>query len=212
MSETTTTIPRTLEERLPLGEAMAVEADWDTFLDLLEEGNYPVQYDEGQILSFMGYGTQEHEALVARIIYLLSVLLDNKPYQVYGSNLALQPPGTSKQYFNADCTLVQGQPQQVTLRGEMKAVTNPVMLVEVLSKSTHNFDLGQKFQRYKTIPSLQQILYVDSQAQRVISYRREEKKGVWLIEELTGQGEKVPVLQEGEIEMQALYKHWKSRG
>ncbi|NBC05865.1 MAG: hypothetical protein GVY26_01575 [Bacteroidetes bacterium] len=212
MSETTTTIPRTLEERLPLGEAMAVEADWDTFLDLLEEGNYPVQYDEGQILSFMGYGTQEHEALVARIIYLLSVLLDNKPYQVYGSNLALQPPGTSKQYFNADCTLVQGQPQQVTLRGEMKAVTNPVMLVEVLSKSTHNFDLGQKFQRYKTIPSLQQILYVDSQAQRVISYRREEKKGVWLIEDLTEQGEKVPVLQEGEIEMQALYKHWKSRG
>jgi len=57
MSETTTTIPRTLEERLPLGEAMAMEADWDTFLDLLEEGNYPVQYDEGQILSFMGYGT-----------------------------------------------------------------------------------------------------------------------------------------------------------
>ena len=208
MSETTITIPRTLEERLLLGEAMAVEADWDTFLDLLEEDNYPMQYDEGQILSFMGYGTQEHEALVARIIYLLSVLLDNKPYQVYGSNLALQPPAASKQYFNADCTLVQGQPQQVTLRGEMKAVINPVMLVEVLSKSTHNFDLGQKFQRYKTIPSLQQILYVDSQSQRVISYRREEKKGAWLIEEFSEADAEVPVLQEASLSVQKIYSSW----
>ncbi len=206
MSETTTTIPRTLEERLPLGEAMAVEADWDTFLDLLEEGNYPVQYDEGQILSFMGYGTQEHEALVARIIYLLSVLLDNKPYQVYGSNLALQPPGTSKQYFNADCTLVQGQPQQVTLRCEMKALTNPVMLVEVLSKSTHNFDLGQKFQRYKTIPSLQQVLYIDSRSPSVISYRRKDQEGTWLIEEFTALEGEVPVLEEGTFSLKALYE------
>lgn len=210
MSETTTIIPRTLEERLPLGEAMAMEADWDTFLDLLEEGNYPVQYDEGQILSFMGYGTEEHEALVARIIYLLSVLLDNKPYQVYGSNLALQPPGAPKQYFNADCTVVQGQAEQVALRGEMKAVTNPVMLVEVLSKSTHNFDLGQKFQQYKTIPSLQQVLYINSRSPSVISYRRQDQKGIWLIEEFTGQEGKVPVLEESEIEMKALYEHWKA--
>jgi len=207
MSETTTIIPRTLEERLPLGEAMTMEADWDTFLDLLEQGNYPVQYDEGQILSFMGYGTEEHEALVARIIYLLASLLDNKPYQVYGSNLALQPPGAPKQYFNADCTVVQGQAEQVALRGEMKAVTNPVMLVEVLSKSTHNFDLGQKFHRYKTIPSLQQILYVDSQSQRVISYRREEKKGAWLIEEFTEADAEVPVLQEGSLSVQKIYSH-----
>jgi len=207
MSETTTIIPRTLEERLPLGESMTMEADWDTFLDLLEQGNYPVQYDEGQILSFMGYGTEEHEALVARIIYLLASLLDNKPYQVYGSNLALQPPGAPKQYFNADCTVVQGQAEQVALRGEMKAVTNPVMLVEVLSKSTHNFDLGQKFHRYKTIPSLQQILYVDSQSQRVISYRREEKKGAWLIEEFTEADAEVPVLQEGSLSVQKIYSH-----
>jgi len=207
MSETTTIIPRTLEERLPLGESMTMEADWDTFLDLLEQGNYPVQYDEGQILSFIGYGTEEHEALVARIIYLLASLLDNKPYQVYGSNLVLQPPGAPKQYFNADCTVVQGQAEQVALRGEMKAVTNPVMLVEVLSKSTHNFDLGQKFHRYKTIPSLQQILYVDSQSQRVISYRREEKKGAWLIEEFTEADAEVPVLQEGSLSVQKIYSH-----
>ena len=209
MSETTITIPRTLEERLLLGEAMTMEADWDTFLDLLEEGSYPVQYDEGQILSFMGYGTQEHEELVMRIGHLLIGLLEGKPYRIYGSNLALLPPGNAKSYFNADCTIVKGQPEHVLLRGEMKAVTNPVMLVEVLSKSTHNFDLGQKFQRYKTIPSLQQILYIDSQSQRVISYRREEKKGAWLIEEFSEADAEVPVLQEGEIEMQALYKHLK---
>lgn len=206
MAETAVAIPRTLEERLPYGETMIVEASWDTFLDLLEEGNYPVQYDEGQILSFIGYGTQEHEELVMRIGHLLITLLDGKPYRFFGSNLALVPPGQAKSYFNADCTIVKGEPEHEPLEGEMKATTNPVILVEVLSKTTRNFDLGQKFQRYKTIPSLQQVLYVDSQTPSVISYRRKDQEGTWLIEEFTGQEGEVPVLEEGAFSLKALYE------
>ena len=210
MSETTTTIPRTLEERLSYGETMIAEASWDTFLDLLEAEAYPMQYDKGQIYSFLAYATLKHEELIPLIISALFPLLERKNYRIFGSNLPLSTPGPEKIFFNADCTLVKGPSEYMPLRGEMKAITNPVMLVEVLSKSTHNFDLGQKFQRYKTIPSLQQILYVDSQSQRVISYRREEKKGAWLIEEFSEADAEVPVLQEGEIEMQALYKHLKA--
>lgn len=206
MAETAVAIPRTLEERLHFGQAMAVEASWDTFLDLLEEGNYPVQYDAGQILSFMGYGTEDHEALIMRIGHLLIGLLEGKSYRVYGSNLALVPPGQAKGYFNADCTVVKGPSEHIPLRGEMKAVANPIILVEVLSKSTHNFDLGQKFQRYKTIPSLQQILYVDSQSQRIISYRRQEREGTWLIEEFTDAEAQIPVLEAGALEVKALYQ------
>lgn len=206
MPDTAIKIPLTLEERLPYGEEFIVEADWDTFLNILEKGEYPVQYDEGKMLSFMGYGTEEHEALVGEIIRLLGNLLANQSYKVYGSNLALHLPGEGKKYYNADCSIIKGSPEKIAVRGEMKAISNPILLVEVLSKSTHNFDLGQKFQRKKTIPSLQQLLYIDSQEQRVISYRKQDMKGTWLIEEFADSEASVPVLEEGILAVKDIYK------
>lgn len=206
MPDTAIKIPLTLEERLPYGEEFIVEADWDTFLDILEKGEYPVQYDEGKMLSFMGYGTEEHEALVIRIGHLLSLLLEGKGFRIYGSNLALHLPGEGKKYYNADCSIIKGPPEKMAVRGEMKAIANPILLVEVLSKSTHNFDLGQKFQRYKTIPSLQQLLYIDSREQRVISYRKQDMKGTWLIEEFVDSEVSVPVLEEGNLIVKDIYK------
>ena len=206
MPDTAIKIPLTLEERLPYGEEFIVETDWDTFLNILEKGEYPVQYDEGKMLSFIGYGTEEHEALVGEIIRLLGNLLANQSYKVYGSNLALHLPGEGKKYYNADCSIIKSPPEKIAVRGEMKAIANPILLVEVLSKSTHNFDLGQKFQRYKTIPSLQQLLYIDSREQRVISYRKQDARGVWLIEEFVDSEASVPVLEEGNLIVKDIYK------
>jgi Uma2 family endonuclease len=202
----TTTIPLTLEERLPLGEVFTVEASWETFLRILEKGEYPVQYDEGKILSFMGYGTEEHEAIIAELIRLLGNLLSSSDCKVFGSNLPITTLEAGKRYYNADCSVVKGKVERVQLKGEMTAVVNPALIVEVLSKSTHNFDLGQKFQQYKTIPSLQQILYVDSKSPAVISYRRKDNAGTWLIEEFKAPEAEVPVLEEGAISLQSIYR------
>lgn len=199
-------LPRTQKERLAYDATMVWEADWDTFLDLLEADPYPMQYDKGQIYSFLAYATLKHEELIPLIISALFPLLERKNYRIFGSNLPLSIPGPEKIYFNADCTVVKGPSEHMPLRGEMKAITNPVMLVEVLSESTYDFDLGHKFQRYKTIPSLQQVLYVDSQTPSVISYRRKDQEGTWLIEEFTGREGEVPVLEEGAFSLKALYE------
>lgn len=55
---------------------------------------------------------------------------------------------------------------------------NPVLVVEVLSPSTRNFDLGDKLLQYKRIPSLRHILYVDSEALELRLYSRGEGE-VW---------------------------------
>jgi Uma2 family endonuclease len=78
--------------------------------------------------------------------------------------------------------------------------------VEVLSKTTRNFDLGQKFQQYKTIPSLQQVLYISSESPTVISYRRKDAEGTWLIEEFNQPEAQVPVLEVGALSIQAIYR------
>ncbi len=202
----TTTIPLTLKERLPMGEVLAVEASWDTFLCILEKGEYPVQYDEGKILSFMGYGTEEHEAIIAEFIRLVGNLLSGSNCQIFGSNLPITTLEAGKLYYNADCSVVEGPVERIQLKGGMTAVVNPKLIVEVLSKNTRNFDLGQKFQHYKTIPALQQILYIDSESTTIISYRRQDAEGTWLIEEFSASEAEVPVLEAGTLQLQDIYR------
>jgi Uma2 family endonuclease len=53
-------------------------------------------------------------------------------------------------------------------------IENPVLVVEVLSPSTRNFDPGDKLFQYKRIPSLRHILYVDSERLEARLYSRGE--------------------------------------
>ncbi|MEA5510998.1 Uma2 family endonuclease [Crocosphaera sp. UHCC 0190] len=57
----------------------------------------------------------------------------------------------------------------------------PKVIVEVLSESTEKFDRGQKFQLYRTIPSLQEYILVSSQQYLVECFRR-TANNLWLLE------------------------------
>lgn len=56
--------------------------------------------------------------------------------------------------------------------GEEPTATNPVVLVEVLSDSTRSDDRGEKLDRYRTIPSLQQVVLVEPDAPDVETWTR----------------------------------------
>jgi len=58
--EVITKMPVTIEERLEFGTALRIPATFDEFLDLLEECEYRIEYDNGEIISFLGYGTKNH--------------------------------------------------------------------------------------------------------------------------------------------------------
>jgi Uma2 family endonuclease len=57
-------------------------------------------------------------------------------------------------------------------------VVNPTVVVEVLSPSTIDYDLGEKFEHYRQIPSLRAVLYV-SQDRRQIEVRERQQDGSW---------------------------------
>lgn len=206
MMEVITKIPLTLDERATYGDELRIPASWGAFLDQLERNSYRVEYDGEEIISIMGYATELHEKIVLRVAYLLMELLGGKEYTFYGSNLALQPPGGGKYYYNADCTVVKGEPEWAVLRGEMKALTNPSLLVEVLSSSTYRYDLGDKFYRYKNISALQQILYIDSTQRRLYNYTRPAESGEWLLNTIEGEDAQVPILGQGTLSLAAIYE------
>ncbi|MCC6723343.1 MAG: Uma2 family endonuclease [Saprospiraceae bacterium] len=199
-------MPITLKERLEMGEELRIPASWEEFLDMLEECEYRIEYDEHEIISFMGYGTQNHEKIIIKLGQLLLNLLNDDEFSVYGSNLALHIPGFTRRYYNGDVTVVQGPSEEVVLRGSMVAVANPVLIVEVLSDSTRNFDLGTKQRNYRKIPSLQQILTIESTEMFVTSCTRDQSTGQWSLKDFTAMDEVIPILGEGSIKMEDLYR------
>jgi Uma2 family endonuclease len=204
--EATLPLPTTLTARLDLAEELRVPASWEEFLAILPDCPYRIEYDQGQIFSFMGYATENHETLVAGIIQLLGQIFQDKELRISGSNLALHVPDSGKNYFNADCAVIRGSSEKIPLRGSMYAVANPLLLVEVLSESTINYDLGQKFKAYRKIPSLRQVLFIDSEEITVISQTRINDGTDWLLQEYRDTTAEVTVLDQGSFRVGDLYE------
>lgn len=169
--------PRTFEERLDIGlPVLRVPATWEEYLELADTADYRVQYREGHIISFleieettngtiMGEASIPHETLVGRFITQLSLLLDEPESDVLvmGSNLKLFLPEAHRG-VNPDVTVVKGEPvvqEYVGKKRKSKGLTNPWLVVEILSNSTRDFDLSEKLNDYKQIPSLQQIIFAE---------------------------------------------------
>lgn len=200
-------VPVTWEERLEHDVLLEMPASWEEFLDALEHSEYRIEYDAGQIVSFMGYATFEHEKLVGAIIGLLNQLLGNDIYSICASNLALHIPDYgARHYYNADCVVLKGQVEKVTLRGSMEAVVNPILLVEVLSPSTYQFDLARKLHQYRKIASLRQILYVDSTAMNVLSYTRHNGGNDWLLREFSQPADNIEILDDATLALEQIYQ------
>lgn len=58
-------------------------------------------------------------------------------------------------------------------------VTNPMLIAEVLPKSTQNYDQGDKFTYYRSIPEMEEYLLIDQTRSRVMQYRKTEQG--WLL-------------------------------
>ncbi len=205
--EVTTQIPTTLEERLKYGTALRIAASWEDFLEILPVAEYRVEYYGGEIISVTGQASDNHELIVAAIIKLISNLLDkDDTYYIYGSNLPLYAEGITRNYYNADCTVARGKAEKQEVLPGVKAITNPVLLVEVLSPSTEQEDLSSKLHHYREMPSVQQLLFIHSTSMRVIIYTREPEQGGWLLRDFTHKSDKCPVLDEGQFSLEDLYR------
>jgi Uma2 family endonuclease len=175
-------LPLTLAERSLAPDELRVKASFDEYLDFAEQCEYNVEYVNGEIIS-MSQATLPHESLVIRLGYILTNLFDEQPdLDIFGSNIKIHVPATGDS-FNADVSIVRGEPTYLRLPGghlSTVEITNPLLIVEVLSKSTQAFDLTDKLEAYKQLPSLRQVLFVSQEQPWVSSFERSDTPGVWL--------------------------------
>lgn len=112
-------------------------------------------------------------ALRARFAGRCTVLSSDVMLYVRETHLATYPDGS----------LVCGalDAQQVVRNGKVigEAVTNPALVVEVLSESTEAYDRGEKFAHYMRLPSLRDYVLVAQAERRIEVFRRPEGRGRW---------------------------------
>ena len=127
----------------------------DEYLILDEmRSEFRLQYVEGDVFAMSG-SSLEKSRITNNLLDLLRALPDE--YQTYFSRLRLATP--SGLYSYADVMVVRGKLELVPRIRH--TVTNPVLLIEVPSDWTDEFDRGKKFEHYSTIPTLRDFLLID---------------------------------------------------
>lgn len=83
-------------------------------------------------------------------------------------------------YFYPDAMVVSGDFKQP--KGFKDAITNPVLIVEVLSKSSAEYDRGEKFHKYQRINSFEEYVLIAQDKPVVETFYRKKKTKTWQID------------------------------
>ncbi|HEV7893759.1 MAG TPA: Uma2 family endonuclease [Pyrinomonadaceae bacterium] len=139
-------------------EYLAAERLSETRSEYLDGGVYP-----------MTGGTANHIRIVSNIDTQLNIQLDDRPCDIFPIDMKVRLPG-SRKFFYPDVVVVCGELQYHDSRKDI--ITNPDLVVEVLSPSTEAFDRGAKFEAYQTIDSLKEYLLFSQDKPRVEQFVR----------------------------------------
>ncbi|MFZ4639374.1 MAG: Uma2 family endonuclease [Nodosilinea sp.] len=139
------------------------------------------EYINGDIVPMTG-GTPDHNQILLNLAGALNFSLAQQPYRVFAADQRLWIPQANL-YTYPDIMVVQGSLAYQS--GRRDTITNPTLIVEVLSNSTSNYDRGGKFAAYRRIPSLLEYLLVDQYSPHLEHHVKTAPKQ-WLLQEYDG--------------------------
>ena len=132
------------------------------------------EFLNGEVWEMAG-GTIEHGALALAVAGELRAALRGKPCRAFSSDVRVRIPETDLATY-PDLSIVCGQLE--TSPDDKDAITNPILLVEILSDSTEAYDRGAKAAHYRRISSLREYVLV-SQSEPRIEVQRRSQGGRW---------------------------------
>ena len=138
------------------------------YLAFEASSNVKHEYLDGQIYAMAG-GTPDHAALAAAVIGLLFPQLRSGSCRALDADLRVRVRATGLATY-PDVTVVCG-PRELD-SDDPHAVTNSTLIVEVLSRSSEDYDRGDKFEHYKQLPSLQQYVIVSHREHNIEVWSR----------------------------------------
>ena len=142
------------------------------------------EYIDGEIITVTG-GTPNHNQIAVNLVGALNSALKGKPYQVFVTDQRLWIP--KRRIYTYPDVMVVALPLQFQ-EGRRDTITNPLIIVEVLSKSTKSYDKDEKFAAYRTIPTFQEYILFDQDKIHVEQYSK-TGDNKWLFSEYEDTGD-----------------------
>lgn len=133
------------------------------------------EYEDGEISAMAG-GSRRHNALALRLGAALDAVR-KAGCIAFQSDQKIRVLATGKATY-PDVTLVCGSLEGDPADPTGATITNPTVLVEVLSRSTEEEDRGSKWSHYQLLPSLHEYILVSQSSPRIEIFRRASEE-VW---------------------------------
>ena len=134
------------------------------------------EFFEGRMYAMSG-ASPAHNRLAARLAGLFDRALGDSKCAVYSSDQRVYIPATTL-FTYPDLVVIGGPPQLAPFRAG-QTITNPSLIVEILSPSTEAYDRTRKFDNYQTLASLCDYLLVSQSAPKIQHYAK-QPAGQWL--------------------------------
>ncbi|WP_293342283.1 Uma2 family endonuclease [Microcoleus sp. CAWBG58] len=154
----------------------------DEYRQLEEAAEFRNEYRDGEIVKMTG-GTINHSQIIGNIYAFLKSALRGKNARPFMIDLRLWIPRYRRGTY-PDVMVVEGE--LVCTEGRKDEILNPVLIVEVLSKSTKDFDKDDKFRLYRSIPEFREYVLVNQSEFLVTQYIKNESND-WLFREYEGE-------------------------
>ncbi len=155
---------------------------FEDYLTLEETANYKHEYQDGEIVEMTG-GTTNHNKIAGNFYFNFRLKLRQQNYKIFIGDVKLWIPHY-RQGTYPDIMVIEGEPSYY--QDSKTTVTNPSLIVEVLSKSTQNYDQGDKFLYYRSIPQFQEYILINQSRYYVMQYNKTDA-GKWLLSEYEGE-------------------------
>jgi Uma2 family endonuclease len=150
----------------------------DEYLALERRSEVKHEFIDGAMVVMSG-ASPVHVLIVSNLVAELHSQLKNRECSVYASDLRVKIQKSGR-YTYPDVSVVCGRLELAT--EQQDTLLNPRVLIEVLSESTKDYDRGEKFEHYRSIPSFAEYLLVAQDRHHVEHYIR-QGDGRWLLEE-----------------------------
>ncbi|MDQ6903840.1 MAG: Uma2 family endonuclease [Bacteroidota bacterium] len=148
------------------------------YLEMENEVSEKHEFYKGEIFAMSGAG-KRHNIISINIIISLGKSLKGKHCRPYGSDMRINIPENTL-FTYPDISIFCGEVKN--LKEDANTATLPVIIIEILSPSTRNYDRGEKFMLYRAIPSLKEYILVDSEAIHTEHFAI-NKEGLWQLKE-----------------------------
>ncbi len=150
----------------------------EEYLQMEEASDEKHEYYQGEIFAMAG-AKVPHNIISVNLIKLLGQKLKGKSCEPFNSDQRIYIPQNSL-FTYPDISIICGE--IVTLNNDDWNIINPVVIIEILSKATKNYDRGDKFKLYRDIATLKEYILIDSETISIEAFRINDG-GHWELEE-----------------------------